>query len=409
MAGDLWYFGIGMKAASLGQADKLTVLSRSAEGVAGRVWLKERAAKDFECGVVDESFADAELARDRSSVLRGTGTVVRWDGVRAFPSVRNPKEADRVAEHTVRQLRQHLGLTFHRVIVERSIGIVIDVEDVSSEETPTITAVTPIDPFGYQGKPVAGYPRVLNAGLGDVALALECHIWSPRSQLPGFRLPGKSPAEFQGFYFYRNGRLLQAGGWNDAVIRDAKHQLARVAINLDDPVVALFRPNPEKTAVAAPTGFTDAVRSSADSKGVGFADYLQSADDTYTHSRRRNRTRRKVVPPGRGFAPAVRRRIGHELEYVPGEEPIDIVWEVLPDDRFFQIDLEHRKVVLNRRYRWALVGEAAGTLNDSPLVKALLYLLVEQLFAGSYLGPKDKDDIALYQAILTAAAKLEGQ
>ena len=405
--GDLGYFGIGMKAASLGQAEKLTVLSRSVEGVSGRVWLKERAAKDFECGVVEQSFAEVELARDWSPVMRGSGTIVRWDGVRAFPTVLDTTEADRTAEHIVLQLRQHLGLTFHRIIVERSFTIAIDVEDVSSDETPTTTEVTPIDPFGYVSSPVVGYPRILRASIGNVPLALKCHIWSTRSQLQGFRLPGKSPSEFQGFFFYRNGRLLQAGGWNHAAIRNPKHQLARVAIDLDDSLIPLFPPNPEKTAVTTPTGFADAIRSAVDVEGINFSNYLQCADDTYSHSRKRSRSRRKVVPPGRGFAPAVRRKVEDELEYVPGEDQIDIVWEPLSDDRFFDIDLDLRKVILNRRYRWALVGEAAGSLNDSPLVKALIYLLVEKLFAGAYLGPKDKDDVVLYQAILTAAAQLE--
>ena len=404
---DLGYFGIGMKAASLGQAEKLTVLSRSKDGVSGRVWLKEQAAKDFECGVVEQSFAETELDRDWSPVTSGTGTIVRWDGVRAFPSVPDSTVADRVAEHLVLKLRQHLGLTFHRVIVERSVTIAIDVEDVSSNETPTTTEVAPIDPFGYTNSPVPGYPRTLSGSIGEVPLSLECHIWSTRSQLQGFRLPGKSPSDFQGFFFYRNGRLLQAGGWNHAAINSPKLQLARTAINLDDSLVPLFPPNPEKTAITTPSGFADVIRSTTDPDGITFADYLQSAEVAYTHSRRRSRTRRKVVPPGRGFAPAVRRKIGDELEFLPGEEHIDVVWESLSDERFFDVDLDLRRVVLNRRYRWALVGEASGSLNDSPLLKALLYLLIEQVFAGEYLGPKDKDDIALYQAILTAAAELE--
>lgn len=405
--GDLGYFGIGMKAASLGQAEKLTVLSCSDEGVSGRVWLKERAAKDFECGVVEESFADTELARDWSPVTSGTGTIVRWDGVRAFPSVPDSIVADRVAENLVLKLRQHLGLTFHRVIVERSLTIAIDVEDVSSTETPTTTEVAPIDPFAYASSPVAGYPRTLGGNIGNVPMTLECHIWSTRSHLQGFRLPGKRPTEFQGFFFYRNGRLLQAGGWNHAEINDPKHQLARSVINLDDSLVSLFPPNPEKTAITTPSGFADAVRSMTDSQGTTFADYLLSADEAYTHSRRRSRTRRKVVPPGRGFAPAVRRKIGDELEFLPGEDQIDVVWGSLSDERFFDLDRDRRRVVLNRRYRWALVGDASGSLNDSPLVKALLYLLIEQIFAGAHLGPKDKDDIALFQAILTTAAELE--
>nr|BFE83839.1 hypothetical protein GCM10020093_064400 [Planobispora longispora] len=46
-------------------------------------------------------------------------------------------------------------------------------------------------------------------------------------------------------------------------------------------------------------------------------------------------------------------------------------------------------------------------MNDAPLTKALLYLVAEDLFRGEYLGARDKDNIELYQEILTAAAKSE--
>lgn len=406
---DLGHYGVGMKAASLGQADQLLVVSKSALGTSGRVWHKERAARDFECGVVPDDFAVAQLARDWSPVsLADTGTLVRWDTVRAFPSEADPAGADRFADHTVRQLRQHLGLTFHRIIDERSINIVVDVEDVSSTEAPSTVTVTPINPFGYARTGAEGYPKTLRTTLGGASMTLECHVWPARSQLPAFRLLGRNPADCQGFYFYRHGRLLQAGGWNYAAIPNPKHQLARTAINLDDHALeALFPPNPEKTAVTTPTGFPDAVRAATDGGETSFEDYLNRADDAFTLSQRRSHSRRKVVPPGRGIAPEVRRTIGDELEFQPGQEPIEFRWEPLGDRRFFDIDLEGRKVVLNQRYRWAVVGEAAGSLNDAPLVKALLYTLVEHLFEGSYLGIRDKDDLALYQAVLTRAAELE--
>jgi hypothetical protein len=46
-------------------------------------------------------------------------------------------------------------------------------------------------------------------------------------------------------------------------------------------------------------------------------------------------------------------------------------------------------------------------VNDTPLLKALLYLLIEDVFEGEHLGPKDKDNIELWQEVLTAAAKDE--
>ena len=55
--------------------------------------------------------------------------------------------------------------------------------------------------------------------------------------------------------------------------------------------------------------------------------------------------------------------------------------------------------------RW-LEG-AAAALNDLPVIKALLFLLTENIFAGQNMGPRDKDNIEVWQAILTAAAREE--
>jgi len=46
-------------------------------------------------------------------------------------------------------------------------------------------------------------------------------------------------------------------------------------------------------------------------------------------------------------------------------------------------------------------------LNDLPLIKALMFLLMENIFAGQNMGPRDKDNLEAWQAILAAAAKAE--
>jgi len=73
----------------------------------------------------------------------------------------------------------------------------------------------------------------------------------------------------------------------------------------------------------------------------------------------------------------------------------------------FDIDRDANTIWLNSRYR-AIVGRGGqANLNDAPLVKTLLFLLVEGLFHGSYWGPKDRDNLELWQTLLTAAVKEE--
>ena len=74
---------------------------------------------------------------------------------------------------------------------------------------------------------------------------------------------------------------------------------------------------------------------------------------------------------------------------------------------FFAVDREDRILWLNQRYRKALAGGRSGSLNDLPVIKALLFLLTENIFAGQNLGPRDKDNLEVWQQILIAAAREE--
>jgi len=405
---DLGHFGIGLKAASLGQAKSLSVFSRAASGPAvGRRWLIDRATSDFECDVIEESFAAGEIERRWEFLSPKTGTVVRWDGVKAFPSSKRPGVIERFLEDTVLRVRQHLGLVFHRILASGRLIVGIDVEDLSFGETGPLFLVEPIDPFGYLRSGRSGYPRTLTAQLDQQPLELRCHIWPGRSSLPGFRIPGATPEARQGFYFYRHDRLLQAGGWNGVVHPEKYLQLARVAVDIDDSMASMFVMNPEKTRVEARPSFTEAVEGSRARNKFSFSDFLTDATQAFKESRKRTTSRPRVIAPGRGLSPKVRKAIGRELTFLAGEDPLDIRWAEFIDDSFFDIDRDDHVVWLNRDYRWAVVGERETSLNDAPLVKALIYLLMEDLFRGSYLGPKDKDNVELWQSILTEAAKSE--
>jgi hypothetical protein len=131
------------------------------------------------------------------------------------------------------------------------------------------------------------------------------------------------------------------------------------------------------------------------------------AENTFREARKRRAHRPAVIPPGKGFPPTLRRTIGRELRRVDGEDPIDFRWTRLPPSDFFEVDRDNRTVWLNEQYRSTLLGGRRGSLNDLPVIKALLYLLVEDVFHGQYLGPRDRDNIELWQAVLMSAVTAE--
>ena len=405
---DLGRFGLGMKAASFSQARSMTVLSKACDLPAvGRRWLLTEDKQDFRCDVVPPAFATAELERPWVIPWTGHGTVVRWDEVTAFPSTDDPDRVETFISHTTTSVAAHLGLVFHRLLEKGTVKIGLNVEDVEGRSAGPRSIVSALNPFGYLKSGKAGYPKNLIAVTGGYEIGLRCHIWPGRSNLPQFRLPGGHPEQHQGFYFYRRDRLLQPGGdWYGTVARHRGLQLARVEINIDGDIAGIFRMNPEKSRVLAGSEFSSLVEGALSEDGVTFIGYLQTAEEKFRESRQRNHNRRSVIPPGKGFAPQLRRTIQDELPFLAGEKPIDVRWIRMHGDEFFEIDRDTRTLWLNTKYRSATSGER-HSVNDAPLLKALLYLLVEDAFKGEYLGVRDKDNIELWQEILTAAAKSE--
>lgn len=408
--GDLGHFGLGLKAASLGQARTLIVVSR-ADGSpsCGVRWSKEQAGEDFTWDVAEQHSADMLLNRRWYSRVLPTGTVVRWDGVMDFPAAQDPAITDRYIEQTVPTLRNHLGMVFHRMIDRGAVAIAIDVEEPDSGTTGPPQRVIAVDPFGYLRAGRLGYPKKLPVRLDSETVELHCHIWPPRSSRPEFRIPYLAhPHRGQGFYFYRNDRLLQAGGWNGVLQPESRLQLARVAVDVNARLKGHLSMNPEKTRIRASDAFIHAVETARSDK-FDFHTYRDDATMTHRESRRPAGTRQPVVGPGRGFAPAVRQAISEELEYLPEFEPIHIRWEEFEDDTFMDIDLEDGLIRLNRRYRWAVTGDRGTSSNDAPLLKSALYLLLNDLFQGQYLGAREKDNVKLWGSILAAAARVESQ
>jgi hypothetical protein len=399
-------FGLGMKAASFSQARSLTVLSRTAGGDSvGRRWRLD-GRREFHCDVVPADFASEELDRRWGIPATGAGTVIRWDYVTGFPATDDPVRVQGFVTATTNKVLNHLGLVMHRFLADGRLRVSIDTEDVDRSVIGPPFQVTPLDPLGYHKSGHPAYPKPLTATVGDHRIRFMCHIWPGRSKLKQFRLPGGG-LERQGLYFYRHDRLLHAGGWDGVAVPDPRLQLARVAVDIDDDIVGLFRMNPEKSRITVGPEFAHLAEAARGADGTTIAEYLHEAEAVYRRSRERSRDRRRMLPPGKGFAPPVRRAIADEVPFVDGEDPVDIKWRRMDGMDLFAVDREQRTLWLNDLYRPAVLAGRHGGLNDAPLVKALLYLLVEDVFQGEYLGAKDKDNLALWQEILTAAARCE--
>lgn len=406
---DLGHFGIGLKAASLSQAETLYAWSR-AWGVPAVGRGLDRATLDS--GPIVRTFSTDDAAARLAEVEAGfdldTGTVIEWRDVTAF--FRSPDAAEQRdwLERTLEDLRVHLGVVLHRILARGAVSVVIDVleEDYPEYGPGAPRAVEPLDPFGYHRTGHPAYPQDLVLDLAAGTATAGLHVWPAEGRADAaFALGHRSPLETQGLYVYRRDRLLQVGGWNGVVTASRDLAFARVALDLDSALATHVSINPEKADVRFDAVLTEAWHACRTGAGTTFQDYLEAARGGARDARRRRPRPVEVVEPGRGFAAGVVDAFDENAAFTAGEEPLDLRWRSLRRDEVFRLDREARTIWLNSRYRAALGGSRGLRNDDAQVVKALLHVLIGPHLTGSMTGPREKRVAAAYQAILLAAVK----
>lgn len=401
---DLGHFGLGLKAASLSQADLLRVFSRRAGAPAvGRSIRADRPTT-----VLDLDFDDAARVLDGARVdfLRDQGTVVEWVEPRTFLSDAGSADHARWLEGRVGSLMAHLGTVFHRLLHGRRIAISIDVFDAGVGESGVPRSVRPIDPFGYDRLTPSDGPREVDVVVGASRFRAYAHLWpAAQSGKPEFRLGGRPGTLAQGIYFYRGDRLLQVGGWNTLAVSRPDLELARLSIDLDETIAAHVTINPEKSGLELDADLKRAL-AGADFGGTDLQGFLALAEERRRAARVYTRRPVELVGLGRGFAPEVMRAFEESLdEHDSGA--VDIRWRVERSESPLVIDLERRTIWLNELYRDVIVGRESLDAADAPFVKTLLAIVFSRYFEGSHLGVRERAEVAAWEELLTAALRDE--
>lgn len=404
----LGMYGTGLKAASLSHSDALTVVSTTKTSrAAGRQLTSASLADGYRCDTVTPRYAQTLIDR-YDGIIQWHGTIVRWDKVRAFETVES-SQTDRFLSEAIQKLETHLGLYLHRFLDRGALNIDIVIEDVHTGDELDHTGVEPLDPFNYRVPGKRGYPSEFTApveGIGE--LRLRAHIWPAKSPRAEYKLIGPL-AERQGFYFYRNNRLVQAGGWNgQRGSKDTRLNLARIELDLPPRRNSVFSLDVKKEGVTATQAFARGIEKAVDTEGRSFHTYLEDAQSVYREgSSRTEITRRPVIPPGKGFDPRIKDAIRKELPEKRGEDAISISWDTLPAHRFFELDRENRIIQLNRDHRDVFnVGQHGGS-NDAPVLKTLLYLMLEELFGFARWEKKRSDQVDYWNSILLSAVNVQ--
>lgn len=228
---DLGRFGFGLKTASFSQCTMLTVASKHEGKVSCLRWDLELLETNPDLGWAILEGASEHCA-DLIALLDNleSGTLVIWESLDRL--ITPAFDVDSFLDLIENIVKPHLSMVFHRLVDDPAKPLRIYVNDIP---------IKPWDPFmsGHPAKPWAS-PVQKRASLSG-EIEVQCHVLPHRDKLSPqeYEVSG-GPAGWsaqQGFYIYRNKRLLVAGGWLGLGTpkpwnREESFRLARIRVDL---------------------------------------------------------------------------------------------------------------------------------------------------------------------------------
>jgi len=250
---DLGRFGLGLKTASFSQARRLTVISKKADyNSVFWTWDLDFVYKTGNWDLI-KYLPDKNLETEISKLT--TGTIVLWNDIDRV--VKDFNQDDSKAEfkfnQTMEQVKKHLAMVFHKFIEQGKINIFFQDKKVKAW-----------NPFLTNEKATQEFPPE--------------KIQNGKVKIEGFVLPHKSKIseetyknaegvkgwnEQQGFYIYRNERLLLAGDWLGLFRKEEHYKLARIQIELPNTLDESWQIDIKKSIARPPLVFREQIKAYA--------------------------------------------------------------------------------------------------------------------------------------------------
>ena len=234
---DLGRFGLGLKTASFSQCRSLSVISKTVDSIKSRRrWDLNYVAKHDQWRLLKQATDVAESAANSLDELK-SGTLVMLedlDRVVGGAAANNEKAHEHFLAR-IDDLRKHLAMTFHRFLVTPKPRLKIWINGTKKHHL-----VEAWDPFMEDHKCTTRSP-LDPVSFGGVIVSIRGYVLPHKDKLEESEFDhGAGPRGWnsqQGFYIYRNDRMLVSGSWlNLGPIRawpkEEHYKLARLSIDI---------------------------------------------------------------------------------------------------------------------------------------------------------------------------------
>lgn len=246
---DLGRFGLGLKTASFSQCRRLTVASRSIGRVECLRWDLDVIAASRDDGwhlLEGPAEESAKLLSPLDSMK--SGTLVLWENL---DRIVTPGCAEQEFLNLIDRVQQHLAMVFHRFLAGPVPRLRLKING---------RPVSPWNPF------MPNHPATWSSPIERIAtdagvIEVQCHVLPHKDRLDSREhelMAGPDGwTSQQGFYVYRNERLLVAGGWlglgrGRAWTKEEAHRLARIRLDIPNTADAAWKIDIRKSTARPP-------------------------------------------------------------------------------------------------------------------------------------------------------------
>lgn len=243
---DLGRFGLGLKTASLSQCRCLTVISKQGDNLEGRQWDIDHVTEvgDWSLNILDEE--DIQQTPQFDELIKNeSGTLVVWQKLDRLKAGEINFELS--LGRKIDRVRDHLSLVYHRYLAGES-GITKLKLSINGEK------IKGIDPFLTE-KSVQAMDDETLVIQGNKIL-VRPYILPHISKLTSDEikmLGGKDGLrKQQGFYVYRNKRLLVWGTWFRMMRQGDLSKLARIRVDIPNTLDDLWTLDIKKSSALPP-------------------------------------------------------------------------------------------------------------------------------------------------------------
>lgn len=250
-------FGLGLKTASFSQAKRWIVATRSEDfhnEIIAFKWDLDHVNKTnkWEILPINEKNLEYKIIE---ALENKTGTVILWKDLEMVLGYENPnnERARKKVVNLCRDLEEHLAMVFHRFLMgevpEKNLKIFLNNNE-----------ILPWDPFARAEKATKSFDAIRipvehEGTHGDIVI--EPYILPPSKLFSSTQAHSKAAGpkkwnQQQGFYIYRNDRMIQSGGWCRIRTIDEHTKLARFAVNFTSKIDNAFKIDVSKMYVLLP-------------------------------------------------------------------------------------------------------------------------------------------------------------